>query len=150
MASDCHPCSAPPLRLANDHRQLQVMADWLQDFVTRCGLPDRSAFALDMVLTEAVTNVMDYSCRPDAMGEIELGCVLLDGYISVEVSDYGPPYDPTARSLVALPRTLDEARPGGLGGHLIRQYTSGMHYRRENERNILSLTLPVDTAPASQ
>jgi serine/threonine-protein kinase RsbW len=145
---DCHPCNAPLLKLANDPHQLSVMAAWLHDFAARCKLPDCSTFALDLVLTEAVTNIMDHSRWPDATGEIDLTCTLHDDQVVVEISDDGPAYDPTARSPTVLPTTLAEAQPGGLGVHLMRQYTRSMHYRRENERNILSLTLPLDAAPA--
>lgn len=132
------------LSLANRHDQLAALSPWLDEFAQRWRLPDRDAFRLELVVTEAVTNVMDYCQRPDATGHIELSCDFRDGQIRLQVADDGPPFDPTARAPAILPRSLDEATPGGLGIHLIRQYTSVMTYRREGDRNILTLALPVE------
>lgn len=131
------------LKLVNDHQQLLVMADWLARFAEDCGLSDQMAFHLDLVLTEAVTNVMDHARPVDGRGEIELTCALHDGAISVRVTDDGPAFDPVARTQLRLPKTLAEAEPGGLGIHLMRQYTSCLNYRRENDLNILTMTLPL-------
>ena len=137
------------LTLSKDHRQLTVLGEWLKEFGTRCGLSNLSIFSLDIVLTEAVTNVMDYARRADTEGEIELVCTLRDGCIAIELVDDGPPFDPTDRAPAILPKTLEDASPGGLGIHLMRQYTSCMDYRRENGRNILYMTLPLQSAPLS-
>jgi anti-sigma regulatory factor (Ser/Thr protein kinase) len=136
-------------QLSKDHRQLEKLGDWMRQFATQCGLSNETTFSLDLVLTEAVTNVMDHACGASAEGEIELVCTLHEGYIAIEVLDDGPPFDPTAHAPAPLPKTLEDVRPGGLGIHLMREYTSYMHYRRENDRNILCMTLPIQPAPPS-
>jgi anti-sigma regulatory factor (Ser/Thr protein kinase) len=144
-------CAVCPssLTLPNDHSGLADLADWLRRLAAHHDLPAQAAFRLDLVLSEAVTNVMDHAQRPDARGTIELACAVEDGLILVQVSDDGPPFDPTARAPAVLPGSLEEATPGGLGIHLMRQYTSSMAYRRDNDRNILCLTLPIAHRPAS-
>jgi anti-sigma regulatory factor (Ser/Thr protein kinase) len=136
------------LRLARDHAQLARLEAWLHDFSTACELPARASFGLELVLTEAVTNVMDHSHNAggddsNETGEIEVICTLRDGCVSAELIDDGPPFDPTSSVPVVLPANLDEASPGGLGIHLMRRYTSSMEYVREQNRNVLRMTLPV-------
>ena len=145
---------APParLKLTRDHSQLALLDAWLNEFSNTCELPARTRFSLDLVLTEAVTNVMDHSritraAGSNNAGEIEVICALRDGCVSAELIDDGPPFDPTASAPVVLPANLDEARPGGLGIHLMRRYTRSMEYMREQDRNVLRMTLPV--APES-
>lgn len=131
------------LSLANSHDQLIVMSAWIEEIASASAIPPQTAFRLELVLTEAVTNIMDYSRRPGEAGHIQISCELHDDTIEVVVNDDGPAFDPTARASVSLPKSLDEARPGGLGIHLMRQYASAMSYRREHDRNILAMTLPI-------
>jgi anti-sigma regulatory factor (Ser/Thr protein kinase) len=114
---------------------------WVHDFASHYKLSDRMGFNLKLVLTEAVTNVMDYAGQPD--GKIEIGCTLCTESVFIEIIDEGAPFDPTAHKPVIFPKTLEDARPGGLGIHLMRQKTKDMHYRRENDRNILCMSLPI-------
>ncbi len=137
------------LTLANEHSQLANLGEWLEGIAASKDLPAQAAFRLDLVLTEAVTNVMDHARQPDLAGQIELACSILDDRILVQVIDDGPPFDPTARAPAILPSTLAQAEPGGLGIHLMRQYTSDMEYRRERNHNILSLTLPLERQATS-
>ncbi len=142
---------ADPVRLtlANDHGELAALSRWLADFASGHGLTDKSAFGLELVLTEAVTNIMDHARTADAEIEIELACALRDHRIEAEIADNGAPFDPSAQAPARLPGSLDEASPGGLGIHLMRRYATRMDYRREGERNILSLTLPVESVSLS-
>ena len=138
------------LKLTPSHGELPRLEAWLHEFfLTTRELPARTRFGLELVLTEAVTNIMDLSRkvtadRPgEAASEIELTCALHDGYVSAELIDDGPPFDPTASAPVVLPASLDEASPGGLGIHLMRRYTSSMEYVREQNKNVLRMTVPV-------
>jgi anti-sigma regulatory factor (Ser/Thr protein kinase) len=142
----------PPvhLKLTRDHAQLALLEAWLHDFSTACELPARTRFGLELVLTEAVTNVMDHARNAGAddsnePGGIEVICTLRDGSVSAELIDDGPPFDPTSNAPVVLPANLDEASPGGLGIHLMRRYTSSMEYVREQNRNVLRMNLPLTT-----
>lgn len=137
------------LKLTHDHGQLTRLEAWLHDFFTTRELPARTRFGLELVLTEAVTNIMDHSRKADtgrpseAAGKIEVICALHDGCVSAELIDDGPPFDPTAGAPVLMPANLNEARPGGLGIHLMRRYTRSMEYAREGNRNVLRMTLPL-------
>ncbi|NTV96251.1 MAG: SpoIIE family protein phosphatase [Thiobacillus sp.] len=135
---------ASRLTLANDHAGLALLGDWLRAFADAHGLPAETAQRLDLVLTEAVTNIMDYAKPGDGEGRIELTCAPGDDQIEIELADDGPPFDPAARAPARLPANLDEVEPGGLGIHLMRRYTSRFEYRREAGRNVLDMALPVD------
>jgi len=137
------------LSLVNDHAALDDLAGWLENWVEQNGLSSASAFRLDLVLTEAVTNVIDHTPKAHRDGRIDLACVVRDGNIEVELSDDGPVFDPTARAEAVLPSSLAEATPGGLGIHLMRRYTTRMAFQREQNRNILRMTLPIEANTAT-
>ena len=123
------------------------MAAWLEHFADDYALPAQVVFRLDLVLTEAVTNVLDHAYQANAMGRIELIGNVGEDEIQIDLIDDGQPFDPTARAPVVLPKSLDEATPGGLGVHLISRYTSRLEYRRQDARNMLRLWLPIQPAP---
>jgi anti-sigma regulatory factor (Ser/Thr protein kinase) len=102
---------------------------------------------LDLVLTEAVTNVLDHAYQANVTGRIELIGNVREGDIQIDLIDDGQPFDPTARGPVVLPKSLDDATPGGLGIHLISRYTSRLEYHREDARNMLRFWLPIQPAP---
>jgi anti-sigma regulatory factor (Ser/Thr protein kinase) len=136
---------ADRLTLHNRREDLVALSAWLGEFSARHALPARAAFRLELVLTEAVTNVIEYAHPEEAGHPIELRCSCRDGVISMELRDDGPPFDPTAHA-VPMPATdLASARPGGLGIRLMREYTQEMRYRRVKGRNVLAMSLPVDS-----
>lgn len=149
MIPDCPSDRTSRLTLALDHNQLPILDEWLRGFARRCGLSDESFFCLELVVTEAATNVMCYSGSAGNTGEMRLSCNLLNTHIEVEVVDDGLPFDPTTHMPAPLPKSLADAEPGGLGIHLMRKYTTSMHYRREAGRNILRMTLPAEPATSS-
>ena len=137
------------LVLAKQYASLTDLSAWIEAIVERHGLPARAAFGLDLVLTEAVTNIIDYAGPIDQPGSISLACAVRADRIELELCDDGPAFDPTARPPMVLPTNLAEAKPGGLGIHLIKQYTTRMEYHRVGGRNILSMIVPVETGTAS-
>lgn len=147
MAQDRDTDTPSRLILRRDRAQLAALETWVHDLAAARGLSRRTVFNLDLVLTEAVTNVIDHAGHSDQNGDIELSCSLNDGRIEVAISDDGPPFDPTARAPVVAPRSLEEAEPGGLGVHLMRRYTTHMDYARVDGRNVLRMTLPAEFAP---
>ena len=130
------------LHLSNQHHALSELSAWLAELAAQRDLPPRVAFRLELVLTEAVTNIMDHAAGTERAGRIDLACQIDADAVRIVLSDDGAAFDPTARMEVVLPESLDIARPGGLGIHLMRRYTRTMAYRREDDRNVLSLTLP--------
>jgi anti-sigma regulatory factor (Ser/Thr protein kinase) len=137
------------LSLSKQHHALTELSAWLAAVVEQQDLPANAAFRLKLVLTEAVTNIMDHDGDPMGEGRIDLTCQVDAETVRIVITDDGAPFDPTARAEVILPTSLDTAQPGGLGIHLMRRYTSAMEYRRQDGRNILSLTLPLATEPST-
>lgn len=132
------------LLLPGQHDRLTELMAWLDALAASQELPRRTYFALELVLTEAVTNIMDYGgATPDTLW-VELRADRLGDTVHVEIRDNGAHFNPLGRRETALPARLEEANPGGLGIHLIRRYTTAQDYRYMDGHNILSLTFPID------
>jgi Anti-sigma regulatory factor (Ser/Thr protein kinase) len=141
------------LSLAAQPEALETLGAWLAQLKDACGLSADLAYRLELVLTEAVTNVIEHGAAAAERGDgpapaksIVLACVCEAGVLKAEIEDDGPAFDPTARPEISLPDSLEHATPGGLGVFLVRHYTTAMDYRRERGRNVLSLAFAKEAA----
>lgn len=119
--------------------------NWLQEIAERDGWPPALRFQLMLCLEEALANVNAHAFEagpgqaPAHTPEIELRCRRAGQAVRLQVIDNGRPFDPTGAALSPLAATLDDAVPGGHGLRLMRNYLSDMSYRRDGDRNHLTL-----------
>lgn len=144
------------LTLDSHFDQLPVLAGWVRELAAEWGLPSALAARLDLVLAEAVTNIMEHGYGAAAGGKatmtprpIAIRCDRQGDTLRVDIRDHAPPFDPTARPKPVLDASLEEAAPNGRGIHLIRHYTAAMAYQRVAGQNRLMLTFPVGGLPGT-
>ena len=121
--------------MRNDIQQIPTHAEWMEGL----DLPMALNMSLNLALEEAVTNVMLYA-YPDKSGTVLIEAEKTDKQIQFVISDSGVAFDPTAIPPVDTTLGFEERAIGGLGIHLVRQIMDSIEYRRENDKNILTLT----------
>jgi anti-sigma regulatory factor (Ser/Thr protein kinase) len=120
------------LDLRNDLAELDRLARWLEQWAGRIVPPDTS-LALQLCLEEAVANIIMHGRSEEDQSEIE---VERDGEtVRARVEDSGRRFDPTRFRRPTAPTSLDQARVGDLGIHLMRSFADGMRYERHGQRN---------------
>jgi anti-sigma regulatory factor (Ser/Thr protein kinase) len=119
--------------------ELQRLATWAETVASDTGLSSEQAFAIQLCLEEAVANIIMYGGAADD-APITVQIVPSAGAVSAIIEDSARAFDPTKVTPRAKPVSLDQARVGELGVHLIRHYSSRMHYERHDDRNRLTLT----------
>ena len=125
------------LVLHNGPDALPELHRFLAAFTTATSLPTDMAQAVDLALTEWVTNVLSYGFSPDETGVITLALSGKGSELQIEVEDTGPPFNPLAYPLADVNRPLEEKPIGGLGIHLVRGLMDELHYNRTNRGNRL-------------
>jgi Histidine kinase-like ATPase domain len=55
------------------------------------------------------------------------------------IEDTGSKFDPTQFPALSMAKSLEDAKVGDYGIHLMRSFASGMHYERREGRNRLTL-----------
>src|SRR5262249_39196531 len=113
---------------------------WIDEVGRRLGIPERTTFRARLCVAEIAANVLEYGLPPAA----EFGVTMRrrgDG-LDIEVTDSGRPFDPTTAPAAELPRSLEQARIGGLGLHLVRSYAEDISYFYDGVCNRLRLHLP--------
>jgi anti-sigma regulatory factor (Ser/Thr protein kinase) len=112
---------------------------WLADAAREAGLPYEVAFGLDLAVHEAVENVVRHGCGDGATHHIRLSLRTDDRHVEVAIVDDAPPFDPLTLPASAVPQRIEDVVPGGQGVHLMRHFTDEIRYRREEDRNVLTL-----------
>lgn len=125
----------------NRFGELARIERWLEGLFERWAVPDRGRYAVDLVINEAVTNIMSYAYQDDAVHHITIA--LTDGPESmvVEIVDDGEPFDPLAAAPMAPPTDLAHASIGGRGIHLIKVFSTAQKYTYVSGHNHLTLTI---------
>jgi serine/threonine-protein kinase RsbW len=101
-----------------------------------------TVYAVELVLEEWLTNVFRHGAGTAVAVEM-----MADGErVDLRFEDDGRAFDPASAPERQLPRTLDEAVPGGLGLFFIRHYSKTWRYAREAGRNVMRVE--IDCVPA--
>jgi len=102
----------------------------------------RVSFALDLVLEELLMNQVLHA-HPQAVEPPTVGLQawVVDDALVLHLTDAGIPFDPLSRPEPVAPASLEDARPGGLGIHLVRRYARELAYQRVGDINHLSVVL---------
>jgi anti-sigma regulatory factor (Ser/Thr protein kinase) len=131
------------IQLMNDLSELERVSHLLQRFGEQHGLPPRAVFELNLALDEILTNVVSYAYADVAPHEIVLRLfVAVEApaiEVLVEVEDDGQPFDPTSAPPPDINLSIEDRPIGGLGIHLVRQVMDELVYRRQHDRNVLSM-----------
>jgi anti-sigma regulatory factor (Ser/Thr protein kinase) len=100
---------------------------------------------LELAVEEALVNVFRYAYR-DREGDAAVACRRdrSGKMIEVEITDWGTPFNPLKAPPPDLTPILEERRIGGLGILLIEELADEVRYRRDGNRNILSIRFALD------
>jgi anti-sigma regulatory factor (Ser/Thr protein kinase) len=71
-------------------------------------------------------------------------CKIHGNRLIIEIIDSGIPFDITSLPDPNITADADQRKIGGLGAFLIKKMVDEVRYRRENNRNILSLIIEKD------
>ncbi len=96
---------------------------------------DTLAFHLNLALTEAVANAIQYSAAASAKHSVRICLSVEDSYLSMRVFDHGGGFD-----LAAVPTPdFDELGERGRGIFFIRSVMDSVQYRKTDSGNVLEM-----------
>jgi anti-sigma regulatory factor (Ser/Thr protein kinase) len=139
--SPTSPIGPETLQIVNRLSELDRLSSWVADLSARWGLSARVSFQLDLVLAEAVTNVIENAYTDGINHKIDVVVDHIPPMLEVQICDDGQPFNPLDYPVVAQPQNLAEATVGGLGIHLIRSYAKECRYERRGQKNWFSIVL---------
>ena len=125
--------------LANDVSEISKLAAFVEEVGETLELAPDVVFNLNLVLEEAVVNVINYAYPKEEHQYIYLSAHLHDGSIVFVLTDTGKEFDPTLAPEADINLSADEREIGGLGIFLIRQIMNEVKYERIDGKNVLTL-----------
>lgn len=84
--------------------------------------------ALVAATNEAVTNILNHGYENDP-GSIEITVGRQKHQLIIQLRDRAHPFDPTTVSQPDITLPLADRTPGGLGVHMMREFTDALSYR---------------------
>ncbi|HOC30672.1 MAG: ATP-binding protein [Armatimonadetes bacterium] len=131
----------------DDRRVFQADADSLPAVLTfvleaaeKAGVPLSRLPHLELAVDETLTNIIRYAYRGD-FGKVEVRVTADDRDYMVEFADRGAAFNPLSAPPPDLSTDLANRKPGGLGIFFTRQMVDDVEYRRDEDRNVLTLVM---------
>lgn len=125
-----------PAKLEN----LDLMISWILKNADIVGFDEKNKFQIKLASEEVLVNIINYA-YPSKSGAIELSLnPKPKDSLEIVFADWGVPFDPLSLPEPKVCAPIEERKIGGLGVYLVRKVMDEVKYRREDERNILTVT----------
>jgi len=128
---------------------LSLMVESVERFAGQADIDETTALRLQLILEELITNALTHGRTEDVAPRVEINLWRDDSLLKIEVADNGRAYDPLMHPPPDLDSPLEERPIGGLGIHLMREYTESAEYQRYEGRNVLRLAMQAARPPVS-
>ena len=125
--------------LANEISEISRVYDFIEDIGNEFSLTPDVIFNLNLVLEEAVVNIINYAYPKEEHESIYLSARLHEGSAIFVLTDTGKEFDPTMVPDADITMSAEERQIGGLGIFLIRQIMNEVKYERIEGKNVLTL-----------
>lgn len=127
------------LILQNEMAEISKLAIFIEELGEEFGLSPELVFNLNLVLEEAVSNVILYAYPKEEHQTISLIARKKDNQLIFVLTDSGKEFDPTQAPDADITLSAEDRPIGGLGIFLIRQIMNTVEYQRIEGKNVLTL-----------
>jgi len=125
--------------IENKIEALSILAGKIEELAEKWELSMPLTMNLNLVLEEAVSNVIFYAFNDHQKHLIQISLALENKILTVEIVDDGIPFDPLSQKLPDITLPVEERPIGGLGILLILKIMDQVSYSRQNNQNRLTL-----------
>jgi serine/threonine-protein kinase RsbW len=127
------------LQVSGRYQNIPGITDFVNEAAIAAGLSGEEAFHCQLAVDEACTNIIEHAYGLEDMGCIEVACVIKPGVITVQIVDYGQPFDPGSVPEPVDTDELDQVEPGGIGLHLMRMLMDEVSFEFGDAHNTLTM-----------
>ena len=125
--------------IENKVEALSILAGKMEDLAEKWELSMPLTMSLNLVLEEAVSNVIFYAFNDSQKHLIQISLALENKILTLEIVDDGIPFDPLSQKQPDITLPVEERPIGGLGILLISKIMDQVSYSRQNNQNRLTL-----------
>lgn len=125
--------------IENQIGELSSLAGKIDELAGKWELSQALAMNINLVLEEALSNIIFYAFTDKNKHEIKISVSLNNNQLTIKITDNGIPFNPLLQQQPDITLAVEERPVGGLGIFLISQIMDKMHYTRQKNQNILTL-----------
>ena len=127
------------LVLPNDIETIPQLNEFIDSVAEEVGLDMSLTMSLNLAIEEAVVNVMEYAYPEGQQGDVEIEVTAEQQWMTFVITDTGIAFDPTKKEDADTTLSAEERPIGGLGIFMVRQLMDVIDYKREGNKNVLTL-----------
>jgi anti-sigma regulatory factor (Ser/Thr protein kinase) len=127
------------INIKNNINQLPLLAEEIEKLGEEWQLSIAITTNLNLVLEEAISNIVFYAYNDEDEHEINIVFEKNENKIAITITDDGKPFDPTKKETPDISLSAEDRQIGGLGIFLIHKIMDEVAYKREKNKNILTL-----------
>jgi anti-sigma regulatory factor (Ser/Thr protein kinase) len=125
--------------IENRIEELSALAEGIDDLAEKWDLSQALAMNINLVIEEALSNIIFYAFTDYDKHEIKISVSLNNNMLIIKITDNGIPFNPLEQQQPDINLPAEDRPVGGLGIFLISQIMDEMHYDRQKNHNILTL-----------
>ena len=119
---------------------LHELLTFIRTEAKKRGFSESALGRIELVVEEALVNVFVHGYTQTG-GMVEVRCLVSDDpALTIEIHDTGVAFDPLSLAEPDVQSDLTKRKIGGMGVFFIRKMTDKVAYRREGDRNVLTMT----------
>ena len=127
------------ISFANDLRELTHVLQLVNVFLEPRELQSKLVYAVNLILEEILMNIIRHGYDDEDSHEIEVQIELEEEEVALTVIDDGREFNPLTIPGPDPSKSAMDRLEEGLGLQFVRHMRNAMEYRREGDKNILSI-----------
>jgi len=125
--------------IENQIGELSTLAEQIDDLAAQWDLGQAMAMNINLVVEEAVSNIIFYAFNNNNKHKIKISISLENKMLTIKITDDGIPFNPLEQQQPDINLPAEERPVGGLGIFLISHMMDELNYIRKGNQNILTL-----------
>jgi len=127
------------LKIEAKNENLDAVNAFVDAFLEAHDCSMKVQMQIDLCVEEVFVNIASYAYG-DGSGDAEIDISEANGVVTLTFTDAGTPYDPLAKADPDTTLSAQERQIGGLGIFLVKKTMDAVSYRREDGKNILTMS----------
>ena len=129
-------------KMKSSLEEMVGLIEGVEGFLDERGVGLKTAYSVNLVLEEVITNIIKYGYDDQDMHEVRVEVGLRDGGVGIVIEDDGHEFNPLEAEDPDMESALEDREPGGLGLFLTKSVTTEAAYVRSKGMNVLTLFVP--------
>jgi anti-sigma regulatory factor (Ser/Thr protein kinase) len=119
---------------------LAAIGEFISRAAEDAGLDADAAYAVQVAVDEACTNIIEHGYSGEGQGDVECTCRIDDDGLTVVLRDQGCPFDPSCAPPPDLDAKIEDRSNSGLGIYLMHQLMDEVRFQRSlRTGNVLTM-----------